>query len=48
MEKYNLTEKEVTTYILTHSTEDFPMDQTLDDFYRKVKDWWDEYAKYYQ
>lgn len=48
MKKYNLTEKEVTTYILIHSTGDFSMNQTLGDFYKKVKGWWDRYAEYYQ
>ena len=46
MEKYNLTEKEVMEYVLIHRGEDFPMDQTLDDFYRQVREWCDLNAKY--
>lgn len=26
-------------YIITHRTDDFPMDETLDDFKRKAKKW---------
>ena len=33
------TEKEIMDYIFIHRTEDFPMDQTLEDFYKKVKEW---------
>lgn len=36
------TEKEIWNYIATHTNEDFPIDQTLEDFYKKVKEW----AKY--
>lgn len=43
MKKNNMvekpTEEEILEYIFTHTTEDFPMDQTLDDFYKKVKEW---------
>lgn len=46
MEKYNLTDLDVTNYILTHSNEDFPMNRTLDDFYKLVKEWCDLNAKY--
>ena len=31
--------EEVIDYIITHRTEDFPMDETLEDFYQKAKEW---------
>jgi len=48
MDKYNLTEEQILNYILINRTEDFPMEQTLEDFYRKVREWWDNYAEYYK
>ena len=33
------TDQLILEYILTHTNEDFPMDQTLEDFYKKVEDW---------
>ena len=48
MEKYNVTEEEVIEYVLIHRTEDFPMDKTLDDFYKQVREWCDLNAKYYK
>ena len=48
LKKYNLTEKQVIDYIMINGTEDFPMDQTLEDFYKKIKGWWEINAEYYK
>lgn len=39
------TDKMIIQYILTHSSEDYLMDQTLDDFYKKVNEWYEWYTK---
>lgn len=39
--KTSPTNEQIMMYILDHRNEDFPMDQTLEDFYEKVL----EYAK---
>jgi len=46
MEKYNLTEKDIMLYIIDHRTDDFPLDKTLDQFYKEVRDWCDLNAQY--
>lgn len=48
LKKYNLSEKQVREYILINRTEDFPMDKTLEDFYKNIKDWWEINARYYK
>lgn len=36
------TEEQIMRYVFDHRTEDFPMDQTLEDFYQKVLKYWAE------
>ena len=35
----NVTPEEIFRYIIDHRNEDFPMDQTLTQFYQKVEDY---------
>ncbi|MBQ6628005.1 MAG: hypothetical protein IJH65_04235 [Methanobrevibacter sp.] len=39
-----VTDEEIMEYVITHVMEDFPMDQTLEDFYKKVREWCDKYG----
>lgn len=32
-------EQMIFEYVMTHQNEDFPMDQTLEEFYAKVLEW---------
>ena len=39
-QKYSkVTPEDIFRYIIDHRTEDFPMDQTLTQFYKKVEDY---------
>ena len=44
----NISEKELAEYIMANRTEDFPLDQKLEDFYKKVREWCDLNADYKQ
>ena len=35
-------------YLLYHTTEDFPMDRTLEDYYEKVREFRKEYDKWHK